>query len=621
MANPLVNFQPQTAKRQPNILVPLFDAPYSVPNSSGWGFQPSSPSPFFNDGLTYNLDANGNPAIVSKTDVVLTPFVATQFKSGSGGSAGYSGSLFYGAQACDFYQKGGAGTAMSNTFLIPGGQSSGSGVLDGSGNSNLSPINVTMNGVGWIVLCCQSVHNASGQGIVNFAGSLNWQKRTLLEMTGESAGTFNVMEIWWAPAGPGIVNVAPNFSDAPLTGTMMAFGVDGAAAWDANGSLPNSNTNPTGATSNPSTGPFSVTASQSFSFAFGCDTDNNLAATPSPAWASIQGNRNFGGGTVANAAVYGQANTAALAGVTMTWTSQTNPYWGMIVDAIRIVVPGGISPALNSRLFSPYSDYSAPFFLWGNQGPLQAAMSMYSTPGQYDMLMGSFVTASPANFVSGFIPQSGWTFAGNPFPVLASFALNKNKGGFAGANISWLALTSGGLLNGAILQILPVVITINSIAMEPSVGTSVLFDDANLNAGFLGQIQGTNFGLLMSWPSSAYAPVASQGSQTILISGDYIPQDPSVGNLPSFKNLRYSYLQWQPQTAKANAAVIQNNYPAVTIDPNGVAYLKGPNTNPTYVSNSKGIYLSPGIPINVTPGIGLNSWCPCSPVAIPVGGA
>lgn len=153
---------------------------------------------------------------------------------------------------------------------------------------------------------------------------------------------------------------------------------------------------------------------------------------------------------------------------------------------------------------------------------------------------------------------------------------------------------------------------------------ALTFDDANIqaliNAGNY-ELQGTNFGWLISWSKGTYELIKGQGVQSILLTTAVDPQGNRI-YAPS-----YAPILLQPRTTKAANMSGLSNIADMKIDPNGILYMRstGGGSDPTYVANSQGLDLSiPGITIDaskLTGNLALPSFCPCSPVAVPVGGA
>lgn len=150
----------------------------------------------------------------------------------------------------------------------------------------------------------------------------------------------------------------------------------------------------------------------------------------------------------------------------------------------------------------------------------------------------------------------------------------------------------------------------------------ILTDNATINSGVLGNgnfnWSFSEYGILFWWNG---APVFFPGQfyQAMLVAFD-----------PTSLNPRstYTLLQFNPQTATAAAAVTSPGFGGgpMKIDANGIFYLDpGPNFgqggfNGSYIANSFGLDINiPGIGTPLQPlnnGIPLQTFCPCSPVAI-----
>ena len=190
---------------------------------------------------------------------------------------------------------------------------------------------------------------------------------------------------------------------------------------------------------------------------------------------------------------------------------------------------------------------------------------------------------------------------------------------------NWTVETTGINFNGTRLHMIP----INYEGLQTT-GYNFLFDVAGLqamiNAGAGNFVcSNSRFGMTLSWQTSTFSLIPGQGSQTIFITGKFDPGGNQTP--PMFSELKWAPIRWRPQTTNAHAAVIATGIPDIKIDPNGIVYLhaKGGGSMPSYVANSAGLDITiPGVLVDMSKvnlNMALPSFCPCSPVAVPIGGA
>lgn len=296
-------------------------------------------------------------------------------------------------------------------------------------------------------------------------------------------------------------------------------------------------------------------------------------------------------------------------------------------------------------LFSTNPGIGFMFFFCGIPGGatsvLRYGFSQNNTD-QYDFSSANLVAGGPfvpgatgvlsnANIqglnLSGFPGSSSWIFFCNAF----------NPGN--GPNIIAMQNNAASPPNGTRLGILSAQITAPTIPVPtPALGSNsvlsyITFDDPTLQGiinGGLGdfKIVGTNFGWLISFPTSSYPIVnPSYSGQIILLTGKLLvnPLYPTG----RFYNPQWFPLNLLPQTAKSFQASTLSGLIDAKLDPFGIMYVhdvsNGGSPDYTYVATSFGLDIPfPNLMVQpikdaIWP-IALPSWCPCSPVAIPVGG-
>ena len=224
---------------------------------------------------------------------------------------------------------------------------------------------------------------------------------------------------------------------------------------------------------------------------------------------------------------------------------------------------------------------------------------------------GTFIQVAPA-----------WTQpVGNPVYLAGTFMLQRflNNGGKTPSLVQSNAQINGTLNHLLMLVIDPI------LTPAAYVGVSMLFDNPVLNGAFSPAWAMTEYGLLASW-TGAPALIPGQTSQHMLVTGTYNADSP-IGQ-PALENLFYAPLRLNARTETAGAAI---GFGAidVKIDPNGIFYFhpgasfsppSWPGGGGSYVGNSQGLDISiPGVPIMPSPGLPFSSFCPCSPIAVPIG--
>ena len=326
-----------------------------------------------------------------------------------------------------------------------------------------------------------------------------------------------------------------------------------------------------------------------------------------------------------------------------------------IPGSSSLLIPAGASisgGSLNDWNFwsSASADYASPSFVEG-QDPL--LMWIYNSalggPSGYALCAGFptldtlpvlgltrnyFVVSLNEQFLLPFAYSGavkpyknfnvpGW-YAGGAINM-AQFNYVCMMGFFDVQAANWTVETTGINFNGTRLHMIP----INYEGLQTT-GYNFLFDLAGLqtmiNGGAANFIcQNSRFGMTLSWQTSTFSLIPGQGSQTIFVTGKFDPG----GNQrpPAFSELKWAPIRWRPQTANANAAIQSTGIPDVKIDPNGVVHFhpKGAGATLTYVANSQGLDITiPGVSVDMSKAnlnMALPSFCPCSPIAIPIAGA
>jgi hypothetical protein len=182
--------------------------------------------------------------------------------------------------------------------------------------------------------------------ISNTAG-LTWGLRKRLTFTGGRHTNPQVVEIWWAHApSPLTADVTTvTFNGAMDNANVTVFAVAGAtisAPWDTNGSLPATNTDVTGSTTNPSVGGVATNGSNVMAIAFwGSGNNSNAVGTPPTGFTIIDHVSNTLGTDWEYTHSAYKGSIAALSSETETFT-EGELDWGMVVDAI-VVDPGGLA--------------------------------------------------------------------------------------------------------------------------------------------------------------------------------------------------------------------------------------------------------------------------------------
>lgn len=286
----------------------------------------------------------------------------------------------------------------------------------------------------------------------------------------------------------------------------------------------------------------------------------------------------------------------------------------------------GITPNINTQ-----GDMLG-FWVPGSEGIKNAAfywgMETFDLIGptlQRDYMLAPLVSGGPptppfegffgAPGTLGPFNVQGWTTANvSAFQARANAFTN-----FVNQNI--IAYTTSSTVGGTNLFIL-------SMHFVPGLGplygtfAAMMFDDPNIQTiinDLAFDIQGTNFGWVISWQGSNYPLIQGQGSQSILLTCSIDPDSDLFG-------FRYAPIRWNTKTTKAAAAVSAPGIPNIKIDPNGIMYMQasGSGSDPTYVGNSAGLDINiPGVQIptnDLTGNLALPSFCPCSPVAVDIAG-
>jgi len=175
---------------------------------------------------------------------------------------------------------------------------------------------------------------------------LTWALRQRLQITGGRHTNPQFLEIWWAhaPTALSAVTITATLSAAVDNGSILAFGVNGAntsTPWDANASLPKTNSDVTGTNTTPSASGVSTTATNTMLLAVWSNSNAGTAtAGPPTGFTEIEFPQNSGGTDWSWMEAAYEVVASAQSSVAETFTV-ARADWGMIVDAIVAAGGGG----------------------------------------------------------------------------------------------------------------------------------------------------------------------------------------------------------------------------------------------------------------------------------------
>lgn len=227
-------------------------------------------------------------------------------------------------------------------YLDEGGHATGGS----NGGSTTVVATLTTTRSDDIVIAIVAAERTSGSfpqvtSISDTAG-LTWTLRKRLTFTGGRHTNPQAVELWWAYAPSPLTAdvITANFvaNDNTIITTFAIAGANTSAPWDTNGSLPATNTDVTGSSTDPSVSGVSTTASNIMALAmWGSGNNSNPIGTAPSGFTEIAHvNATSGTDWEYGSSAYG-VFTSALSSATVTF-GELELDWGMIVDAI-VVAP------------------------------------------------------------------------------------------------------------------------------------------------------------------------------------------------------------------------------------------------------------------------------------------